>query len=176
MKLMQDVPHSACLCSYHENVRLLLVALNKHDKTIPTEFHDFIAKLVCNQESDECMFGICCDCPSITILTPEIDYNDILWWQWTNDQNGKTEKQEFKGSLIDCLNILKQQSSYFLKHTNIRHMQSRAFISERESLKDDDSTVVIQVDFAENYTTQIQNAIQSSYSVSKQFTLFTVFA
>ena len=27
--------------------------------------------------------------------------------------------------------------------------------------------VVIQVDFAENYTTQIQNAIQSSYWVSK---------
>ena len=52
---MQDVPHSACLCSYHENVRLLLVALNKHDKTIPTEFQDFIAKLVWNQESGECI-------------------------------------------------------------------------------------------------------------------------
>ena len=85
---MQGVSHSACLCSYHENVRLLLVALNKHDKTIPTEFHDFIAKLICNQESEECMFGICCDCPSITILTCEIDYNDISWWQWANDQNG----------------------------------------------------------------------------------------
>ena len=36
--------------------------------------------------------------------------------------------------------------------------------------------MVIQVDFAENYTTQIQNAIQSSYWVSKQFTLFTVCA
>ena len=171
---MQDVPHSACLCSYLENVRLLLVALNKHDKTRPTEFHNFIAKLLCNQESEECMFGTCCDCPSITVLTPEIDYNDISWWQRANDQNGKTEKQEFKGSLMDCFDILKQQSSYFLKHTYIKRMQSRAFISERESLKDDDSTVVIQVDFAENYTTQIQNAIQSSYWVSKQFTLFTV--
>ena len=176
MKLMQDVPHSACLCSYHENVRLLLVALNKHDKTIPTEFHDFTAKLVCKQECKECMFGICCDCPSIIILTPEIDCNDIPWWQWANNQNGKAEKQEFKGILMDCFDILKQQSSYFLKHTYIKRMQSRAFISERVSLKDDDSTVVIQVDFAENYTTQIQNAIQSSYWESKQFTLFTVCA
>ena len=174
VKLMQDVPHSACLCSYHENARLLLVALNKHDKTIPTEFLDFIAKLVCNQDSGECMFGICCECPSITILTPEIDYNDISRWQWANNQNGKAEKQEFKGSLMDCSDILKQQSSYFLKHTYIKYMQSRAFISERESLKDDDSTVVIQVNSAENYTTQIQNAIQSSYWVSKQLTLFTV--
>ena len=98
-----------------------------------------------------------------------VTVHDISWWQWANDQNGKAEKQEFKGSLMDCFDILKQQSSYFL-------FQSRAFISERESLKDDDSTVVIQVDFAENYTTQIQNAIQSSDWVSKQFTLFTVCA
>ena len=93
---MQDVPYSACLCSYHENVRLLLVALNKHDKTIPTEFHDFIAKLVSNQESEKCMFGICCDCPSITILIPEIDYNDISWWQWANNQNGKLKSKSLK--------------------------------------------------------------------------------
>ena len=99
------------------------------------------------------MFVICCDCPSITILTPEINCNDISWWQWANDQNGKAEKQEFKGSLMDCFDIYKQQSSYFLKHTYIKRMQSRAFIIERERLKDDDSTVVIQVDFAENYTT-----------------------
>ena len=31
----------------------------------------------------------------------------------------------------------------------------------------------MQVDFAENFTTQAQNAIQSSYWVSKQFALFT---
>ena len=40
---------------------------------------------------------------------------------------------------MDCFDILKQQSSYFLKHTYIKRMQSRAFISDRESLKDDDS-------------------------------------
>ena len=77
---------------------------------------------------------------------------------------------------MDCFDILKQQSSYFLEHTQVKCMQSRAFISERESSKDDNSNVVIQIDFAENYTTQIQNAIQSSYWVSKQFTLFTVCA
>ena len=97
----------------------------------------------------------------INYYTSEIDYN-ISWWQWANNQNGKTEKQEFKGSLMDFFDILKQQQSYFLKHTYIKHMWSQAFISESESLKDDDSTV-IEVNFAENYTMQIQNAIQSFY-------------
>ena len=42
---------------------------------------------------------------------------------------------------MDCFDILKQQSSCFLEHTYIKCTQSRAFISERESLKDDDSNV-----------------------------------
>ena len=39
----------------------------------------------------------------------------------------------------------------------------------------DENIAVIQLDFAENYTSQIQNAIQSSYWVSKQY-LFTICA
>ena len=42
-----------------------------------------------------------------------------------------------------------------------------------ESVQLDNEKVIIQVDFAENFTTQIQNSIQSSYWVSKQFTIFT---
>ena len=42
-----------------------------------------------------------------------------------------------------------------------------------ESVQIGNEKVVIQVDFAKNFTTQIQNAIQSSYWVSKQFTIFS---
>ena len=72
--------------------------------------------------------------------------------------------------------MLSKQTYYFLKHTFIKCMQSKSFTQEKESLQNDENKVVIQVDFAENFTTQIQNAIQSSYWVSKQFTLFTVCA
>ena len=46
--------------------------------------------------------------------------------------------------------------------------------SENENEKVDNEKVVIQVDFAENFATQIQNANQSSFWVLKQFTIFTV--
>ena len=52
-------------------------------------------------------------------------------------------------------------------------MQSHASKAEKESIENDVNKVVFHVDFSENYTTQVQNAIQSSYCVSKQFTLFT---
>ena len=42
-----------------------------------------------------------------------------------------------------------------------------------ETAQTDNEKVVIQVDLAENFTTQIKNAIQSSYWVLKQFTIFT---
>ena len=42
-----------------------------------------------------------------------------------------------------------------------------------ESVQLDNEKVFIQVDFTENFTTQIQNSIHSSYGVSKQFTIFT---
>ena len=47
-ELMQDVPHSACLYSYHESVRLLLVPLSRYNKTKATEFHEFVVKSVCH--------------------------------------------------------------------------------------------------------------------------------
>ena len=52
-------------------------------------------------------------------------------------------------------------------------MQSCAFKKEVESVVNDKEKVAVQVEFAENFTTQTQNAIQSFYCVSKQFTLFT---
>ena len=52
-------------------------------------------------------------------------------------------------------------------------IQSCAFKKEVESIVNDKEKFVVQVDFAENFTTQIKNTIQSSYWVSKQFRLFT---
>ena len=53
-------------------------------------------------------------------------------------------------------------------------MQSCAFKKEVEIVVNDKEKVLVQVDFARNFIAQTQNTIQSSYWVSKQFTLFTV--
>ena len=54
-------------------------------------------------------------------------------------------------------------------------MQSYAFKKEVASVVNEKEKIVVQFDFAENFTTQTQNAIQSSYWVSKQFALLLVF-
>jgi hypothetical protein len=41
VKLFEQIPHQVCVCSYHKNVRLLLVALKEHT-TLNTDFATFI--------------------------------------------------------------------------------------------------------------------------------------
>ena len=48
VELMQDVPHLACLYSYHKSVSFLLVSLSRYNKTKATEFHEFTVKFVCH--------------------------------------------------------------------------------------------------------------------------------
>ena len=44
VKLFDQIPHQVCICSYHENVRLLCVALKEHT-TLNTDFSAFIEQV-----------------------------------------------------------------------------------------------------------------------------------
>ena len=99
---MQDIPHSSCLCIYHENVQLLLVALNKHVKTIPTEFQSFIELIVCDQNSEDCRLGACSKCPTFDALKPKESIRGMTWWQWNSNETSRVKKQEFNVEITDC--------------------------------------------------------------------------
>lgn len=47
VKLFDHIPHNVCVCSYHENVRLLLVALKEHTQ-LSVDFRPFIDQVTCN--------------------------------------------------------------------------------------------------------------------------------
>ena len=61
MKLFDQIPHQVCVCSYHENVRLLLVALKEHT-SLNTDFSAFIEQVTCDASSKNCMSGKCSEC------------------------------------------------------------------------------------------------------------------
>ena len=82
------------------------------------------------------------------------------------------DKQKFNRTVDRCFKKLEKKCCYFLRHTFIKSMQSYAFKKEVASVVNEKEKVVVQFDFAENFTTQTQNAIQSFYWVSKQFALF----
>ena len=129
--------------------------------------------IVCDQNSEDSVLGACSKCATFTALKPKEIISGITWWQWNSNENGRVEKQEFTGEIIDCFQQLEKLYLYFLRHTYNKRKQSSAFKEEVENVQIENEKVVIQVDFTENFTTQIQNAIQSSYWVLKQFPIFT---
>ena len=82
----QNVPgasgtHSVCVCTYHQNAKLLVDTLNvKCDNT------DLLAKMVCSVERTECMLGQCDECPGKQPLIGLVgDFEDdfeIKYKQW----------------------------------------------------------------------------------------------
>ena len=47
VKLFDHIPHHVCVCSYHENIHLLLVVLNKYT-TLSVDFQGFINQITCD--------------------------------------------------------------------------------------------------------------------------------
>lgn len=53
VKLFDHIPHHVYLCSYHENVCLLLVALREHT-SLPVEFHISRSQMNCDTNAEIC--------------------------------------------------------------------------------------------------------------------------
>jgi len=50
--------HSACVCTYHQNPKLMIDASLKN-----SNISELMAKCVCQIENENCMMGNCLDCP-----------------------------------------------------------------------------------------------------------------
>ncbi|CAF1395394.1 unnamed protein product, partial [Rotaria sp. Silwood1] len=111
------MPHRNCLCSYHENINLLIKPLSKciNNSNLCT-IQAFSKALVCTEEDENCMFRRCSLCTNYFdnkfrkyVLNPA---QKIQWYQWVL-KNGYSEKQEFNGTVHQCLNTLEAQLDSF---------------------------------------------------------------
>ena len=80
--------HSVCVCSYHQNVKLLLSSIG-----IEHLYYEIIDMIVCNRDSKECMVHRCKKCPGIekackfiqNILNGDVENDldfDVTFMQW----------------------------------------------------------------------------------------------
>jgi hypothetical protein len=169
--------HRNCLCSYHENICLLLKSLDnyvggKYCSTLQT----FTDSLVCSTNNEECMFSGCPLCEDF--FTEKIQENvsngnaKITWSQWVNE-NSRAEKKEFSGNVDEAVSLLKSKVEYFLFHVYIKREQSKYF--EKLKTEVSDEKIVLQVDFAENFNMKEQDEIQKAHWNTKSLSIFTAF-
>ena len=82
-------------------------------------------------------------------------------------------KDEFCGSIEECLKVLQEKFESFLTHVFIKRQQSAYFEKMKSSLTDE--SICVQVDFSQNFRIDIQDAIQSSYDSNNSVSLFTCY-
>lgn len=177
ISLRSKTPRNVCLCRQHENFRLLIEALNKRGFNIPIKFSELTKALTCDDKNQQCMTGACQICSkSVDKFLPpeEIAGDEIDWYQWQADSENHASRIQETGTIQDCYEKLAESCPSFLKHTFVKRMQSNYF--EESKKKVTHKSVVLQVDFAENFTILPQNEIQSGHWYHKQVTIFTAVA
>ena len=182
--LLGQYPHQACLCSYHENMRLLCDCLSKSVPDFPSYSSQFVDFFVCSPDSEICMLGQCENCPCwLKSISAEDLSLMVTWYQWervVQKINGeekssamkKMEKVCKEGTVEDALEVLQEKLPQFLRHVYIKRQQTKYFEMKLEHLQADEA--VIQVDFSENYACLHQDEPQTAHWSQEQVTIFPV--
>ncbi|XP_052125656.1 uncharacterized protein LOC127749843 [Frankliniella occidentalis] len=162
--LQRNTPHDVSTCHIHENVRFLLNALRRSSIEITAEFRDFVALLVCDPESAECMQSGCPACPGLSFLPLHESQlkAPCEWTAWVSETQSVQKTQQ--GTVLDCVQRLQGLAPLFLSHTFTKRAQSKAFKEAIEKVQADEA--VIQVNYAENFACKSQGEIWAHQYVS----------
>lgn len=152
--------HSVCVCSLHQNVKLLLDAAQMEES-----YKDLIKFLVCDPENSNCMLRHCDKCPSNTSLIEFLEEkfddfdpdDEIEYSQWVTTDRAELVKHST--TVADYVNVLVSKLQALIPHSFIARSQARALKSMKEHLTPE--AAILLMDFSENYAFVIQNEIQS---------------
>ncbi|KYN18869.1 hypothetical protein ALC57_08809, partial [Trachymyrmex cornetzi] len=174
--------HSVCVCTLHQNVKLMLDAINvkylsqQTDKPI-ADSKDSLQQIMCENRSPNCHLDDCTECPgilhfSIYMLQLLHDNNilNVTFSNWTSTDRSFLHTQildseEFVEQLSEKLMILKP-------HALIAKQQIQYFEYRKANLCAGE--VLVTLDFSENFKYVVQNASQGFHYNNDQCTVFTV--
>ena len=174
--------HSVCVCTIHQNCKLMLDAINiktltKGTKIPMSDYHDCLKLLVCKHPTPQCYLDQCHKCPDISTFSTEIfeiltnaSIDQVQYTVWTATDRSTlntvtADVSDFVEELCDKLQILKP-------HSYIAKQQSEFIASKKENLKDGE--VLVMFDFSENFAYVVQDASQAFHFNNDQCTVFPV--
>ena len=181
IKYQNEVPENTCTCEYCENMEFLLKALRMiiDDENLNVAIATPVAlidRICCEgSECSDCIDGNHENCgienPEFQSLCQEIsNVQEVSVLKWVSGERFPEKKTcVLTGS--EAANELQRQIKAYLRHNYNNHRQHKELRLLKASL--DPTTVVIQVDFSENYVNKQANAIQSAYFGQEGFSLYT---
>ena len=164
--------HSVCVCQYHQNAKLLAAAVPGNNN-----YRDLLEKTVCQVENRNCMLHYCDSCPGKEGLNEyllqvfsacDVDAEDnINFKQWVH-----TDRTTLVSQQLPMNEFITQVCTAFheLRHHHFVSKAQANFLNELKECLQDDAAIVL-LDFAENYSFVIQDAVQGHYWDNSQATL-----
>ena len=171
--------HSVCVCAIHDNVKLLIDGPNIEKLTVDLpdpikSYHGCLNRIICAEETTDCYFGTCSECPGVTQLIDESEnifdcnsINEITYRQWINDD--RTTLQVLISLVDEYLQIFKTGLEKLLLHSYLERKQNEFMNITKEKLTENECFVVC--DFSGNYAFVVQNSVQGIHWNNNQATV-----
>ena len=95
---------------------------------------------------------------SIEALVPEdLRMKEIKWHTWINKAEGFLTKETHNTTMQEAIDELVKKTPQFLWHMFVKEQQSNGYAADKAKAQEDQSsTVLLQMDFAENYGVKYQ--------------------
>lgn len=171
--------HSVCVCTIHQNVKLMFVGAKLSEITTPegieyATYHHCLASIVCNPPLPICFLGKCTSCPGLSYfrqnLTTLLDENlidNITFKQWVSVDRSTLETHtktvdEFIDVFCEKLELLRPHS-FLASQQAAFYTECKSTLAPRE--------VLVTVDFSENYSFVLQDAAQGYHWNNSQATI-----
>ena len=176
VRYSSETPANVCTCIYHQNVILALEAMHGCDPTFPVYDNTFSETCILSPEKEECWYGKCSheSCGFEFVYScPENTEDKVSWRKW-EEINGRIIKNVKSGQVQDLYEYLTKIVPPFLIHCFVKRKQAESYENDKsEAIEEKSETMMLQVDFAENFTCVAQDEVQSAHWKQNQITLFT---
>ncbi|GBO15377.1 hypothetical protein AVEN_262218-1 [Araneus ventricosus] len=172
--------HAVRVCTIHQNVKLMLTAIQQSNFTIEEEnyylktYQHCLPLMMCNPAQSACYFGKCSECPGSENLAQKISdffnntgVENITFKQWLSTNRLTLEtlvksSEDFTAFLIEKLQLLLQHSFIATERaTFLKELKVNLKINE----------VIALGDLAENYSFILQDAAQGFHWNNAQATI-----
>lgn len=169
--------HNVCVCTICENTKLMFTSLKnlKHESDNSfTELSDFVHKIICLDSSPDCYLNRCEKCPADIMLVETLTnlfqanlIEEIIYRKWKTTDRAeitliKASPPNFIHNFI--INLKKYKSHNFVAKAQSNYLRHLKTHIKQEEL-------IVQCDYAENYSFVIQDAIQGYHWSYSQATI-----
>lgn len=172
--------HCVCVCTIHQNVKMMLDAIDLKNLTKDEEiqmesYKDCLNSIVCANPTDDCFLNDCKECPGIENfrdwlrnLLVNSSVQQVKYAIWV--ETDRSTLLTFQENVDDFVDDLCHRLETLKPHSFIAKKQSEFIKKKRENLADDE--VLVNFDFSENYAYVAQEAAQSFHYNNDQSTVF----